>query len=230
MPKSRPGFSCNRQGHKWGTYLLHCSRYSNGNYPWMLHHFPSCCPPEMLHKVIFPFKFIPGVRVEASMFPQLQFSLDWSMTHLANAESSTCSQNAKMIFQVTFPIELDCPLYILSKGLSMVPSLSGQCCYFQLVDQWLKRGIYISSNPLVSDRILWLVFPQHGNNGCVAFPVLAAPWRCQCGVLELAGAAYPVLRSPQRQGCGLGPQEEWAYHQSQWPQQQSEWRKACDSD
>lgn len=71
------------------------------------------------------------------------------------------------------------------------------------------------------------MFLQLGNNGCVAFPVLAASWRHQCGVLESAGAAYPVLCSPQWQGCGLGPQEEWAHHQSQWPQQQSEWRKGC---
>lgn len=130
------------------------------------------------------------------------------------------------------PIEFDCPLYSVSKGLSMLPSLSGQCCwYFQLADQRLKRGIYIIIKSLsyASDRILWLVFPQQGDNECVAFPVLAASRRHQCGVLESAGAAYPVLRSPQRQGCGLGPQEEWAYHQSQWPQQQSEWRKGCDS-
>lgn len=47
-------------------------------------------------------------------------------------------------------IEFDCPLYSASKGLPMLPSLSGQCCwYYQLVDQWQKRGICISSNPLV---------------------------------------------------------------------------------
>lgn len=69
------------------------------------------------------------------------------MTHLANAESNICSQNAKVLFQVTFPNRIW--LFLLSKGLSVFPSLSSQCCYFQLVDQWLKRAVYISSTPAV---------------------------------------------------------------------------------
>lgn len=95
-----------------------------------------------------------------------------------------------------------------------------------LISDGKEEPIY-SQIPDISQanvRVLWLVFPQCRDKGTMAFHILAASWRHQCRVLESASAAYPVLCSPQWQGCGLGPQEEWAYHQSQWPQQQSEWR------